>query len=110
MEAEKAKSEAKQRLINDFINNATLPSIVELLIKEASIKADEYLKTLSEEQISSLVVAAPKPEDKPVALSWIDKSIAFINQIKKKIGINSRRKGFVTRKGFSIGKNRTGLV
>lgn len=91
---------AKQRCVNDIINNAPFSDVVLVLIKDANIRAETHLKTLSQKEILELSKEQPsasQSKSKPKALSLLDKVSALARAAGKALGIKPKRKGFITK-------------
>ncbi len=89
---------AKQRCVNDIINNAPFSDVVLVLIKDANIRAEAHLKTLSQKEILELSKEQPSAsQSKPKAFSLLEKVSALATAAGKALGIKPKRKGFITK-------------
>lgn len=95
---EEIREKAKQRCVNDIINNAPFSDVVLVLIKDANIRAETYLKTLSQKQILELSKGQPSAsQSKLETLSLLDRVYALVRAASKALGIKPKRKGFITK-------------
>jgi predicted CopG family antitoxin len=89
---------AKQRCVNDIINNAPFSDVVLVLIKDANIRAETYLKTLSQKEILELSKEqSSASQSKPKTFSLLEKVSALATAAGKALGIKPKRKGFITK-------------
>ncbi len=98
MSIEELKSKARQEFVNNFINQANLSLILQILLKEAESQACDYVNRLSEEDLKNLVLSVRKVENESIKPSFRENVLNLFKSLRLKLGIKPKRKGFSTKK------------
>jgi len=84
---------AKQRIVNNVLENIALKEIINLIIQEANKKADEVLLNMSEEDALSYLGESTKPASKkPASKKSAPKKIKKVNKAPSPVTASKNQK------------------